>query len=132
MDRFSLNGVWSTEFNIQIMNIQNRYSMPKKQYESIEVPGRTGNLLIDTGARLNKQITIECCLVCTGLDDIRTATKLKEVQEWLLSPIGYKILEFPDGTKFNAIVSDVVDVVHRYSNNIFSMTLIFECYEVSE
>ena len=129
---FKWNAISSTYHNLEVINILGKYSMPKKQYQSIEVPGRTGNLLIDTGARLNKQITIECCLVCTGLDDIRTAAKLKEVQEWLLSPIGYKILEFPDGTKFNAIVSDVVDVVHRYSNNIFTMTLIFECYEVSE
>ena len=130
MDRFSLNGVWSTEHDIQIMNIQNRYSIPKKQYESIEVPGRTGNLLIDTGATLNKDITIECCLDCTPLNDEQINLKLKAITEWLIRPIGYQDLVFSDGGRFKAIVKDVVNVDHKRKDNIFVFVIVFECYEV--
>jgi hypothetical protein len=129
VDRFSLNGVWSTEFNIQVMNIQNRYSIPKKQYESIEVPGRTGNLLIDTGATLNKDITIECCLDCTPLNDEQINLKMKVITNWLIGAIGYQDLVFSDGGCFKAIAKDIV-VDHRRKDNIFIFNIVFECYEV--
>lgn len=129
MDRFSLNGVWSTEFNIQIMSIQGRYNIPKKQYESIEVPGRTGNLLIDTGATLNKDITIECCLDCTPLDDEQINVKMKAISNWLINAIGYQDLVFSDGGRFKAIAKDIV-VDHRRKDNIFIFNIVFECYEV--
>ena len=129
MDRFSLNGVWSTELNIQIMSIQGRYNIPKKQYESIEVPGRTGNLLIDTGATLNKDITIECCLDCTPLNDEQINVKMKAISNWLISPIGYQDLVFSDGGRFKAIAKDIV-VDHRRKDNIFIFSIVFECYEV--
>lgn len=129
MDRFSLNGVWSTEFNIQIMSIQGRYNIPKKQYESIEVPGRTGNLLIDTGATLNKDITIECCLDCTPLNDEQINIKMKAISNWLISAIGYQDLVFSDGGRFKAIAKDIA-VDHRRKDNIFIFNIVFECYEV--
>ena len=130
MDIFSLNGIWCDYHDLKVINIQNRYSIPKKQYESIEVPGRTGNLLIDTGARLNKDISIECCLNCGPLNEEQTNLKMKEITEWLIGPKGYQDLIFSDGGHFKAIVNDVVNVVHKRKDNVFVFTVIFECYEV--
>lgn len=130
MDRFSLNSIWSTDMDIQIMRILNRYSIPKKQYESIEVPGRTGNLIIDNGATLNKDITIECCLDCTPLNDEQINKKMNDISNWLIGGIGYQDLLFSDGGHFKAIVKDLVTIDHRRKDNIFIFNIIFECYEV--
>lgn len=129
-DIFKLNGVSSYTHNLNIISIEGRYSIPKKQYESIEVPGRTGNLLIDTGATLNKDITIQCCLNCGLIDATQIRIKIKQITEWLIGNQGYSVLEFSDGGIFNAIVKDEVKVVHNTKENIFVFTIVFECYEV--
>ena len=129
-DIFKLNGVSSYSHNLSIISIEGIYSIPKKQYESIEVPGRTGNLLIDTGAVLNKDITIKCCLNCGLIDPAQIRVKLRQITNWLIGNRGYSLLEFSNGSKFNAIVKDKVDVIHNTKENIFVFTIVFECYEV--
>ena len=132
MELFTWNGVSSDFHNLSILNISGLYDIPKKQYESIEVPGRTGNLLIDTGATLNKSITIQCCLSCSELSLVQTRVKMQEIQEWLVGPNGYQILSFPDESRFNAIVKEIGTVEQKKFNRIFVFTIIFECYEVIE
>ena len=127
---FIWNSIPSRDYNLDVLHIEGQYSIPKKQYESIEVPGRTGNLLLDTGARLNKTITIQCCLICTGLRPEVIRAKINDIQEWLIGGVGYQVLEFRDGSRFNAIVSDAIEFNHITSDDVFTFDIKFECYEV--
>ena len=130
MDLFYFNDICCNEFNIEVISIKGRYSIPKKQYQSIEVPGRTGNLIIDTGAKLNKDITIKCCIDCGGLSEQQTNDKMSLISEWLVDGLGYGVLTFSDGGIFKAIVKDIVEIEHKRKDNVFVLNIIFECYEV--
>jgi phage-related protein len=129
---FSFNNISCTEYNIVVISTEGRFSLPKKQYQSIEVPGRTGNLLIDTGALLNKDITIHCYMNCAGLNEEQTILKYRELVNWLVKPTGYCELEFDGNQVFNAIVKDIVVVNRHELENQFTFDIVFECYEVIE
>lgn len=99
---FIFNGKSSKEFNI-IIKKSNHLSLPSKSIESIKVPGRTGNLIIDDGSKENLEIELEVYIDCRkkSLKIIR-----KEISIWLQDSIGYKELIFDDGVRFNAICSN--------------------------
>ena len=49
---FTFNGTSSERYGLKVKN-SNHLSRPAKKIESISVPGRTGNLIIDDGSRLH-------------------------------------------------------------------------------
>lgn len=128
--KFSFNNISCTQYNVTVISVEGRFDLPKKQYESLEVPGRTGNLLIDTGATLNKDITIHCYMSCSDLNQEETVNRYKALKSWLIEPTGYCSLKFDAYQTFNAVVKDIIPIDHRQKNNDFIFDIIFECYEV--
>ena len=58
---FTFNGTTSTSKKLKCKDI-NHLSFASKSYESIKIPGRTGNLIIDDGSLKNKDIEITALL----------------------------------------------------------------------
>ena len=52
---FTFNGITSTSKNLKCKDISH-LSFAVKSYESIKIPGRTGNLIIDDGSYENKAV----------------------------------------------------------------------------
>ena len=103
---FSFNSKTNEDFNFKLVLVTSDHlTLAQKNYESIEIPGRSDNLIIDLGLTKNKTISDECYLVA---DDLYLA--LKEIRTWLMSPLGYQILTYSDGSSFNAIVKGDIKV----------------------
>ena len=58
---FTFNGTSSERYGLKVKN-SNHLSRPAKKIESISVPGRTGNLIIDDGSKENLVILILSCI----------------------------------------------------------------------
>ncbi len=63
---------------------------PSRRYEAIQVPGRNGDLLIDSGAYNNYTQNYE---VYFNAEQYKTPSGARAVREWLQKPIGYQRLE---------------------------------------
>ena len=104
---FIFNGISSKKFGLKLKS-SNHLSLPAKKYESISVPGRTGNLIIDDGSKENLQIELECYI------DARVNANLpylsRQIGTWLQDPIGYQTLSFSDGITFKAICTNQIDI----------------------
>ena len=50
---FTFNGVNSQQYGLKVKQ-SNHLTRPAKKIESIEIPGRTGNLIIDDGSKKNQ------------------------------------------------------------------------------
>ena len=123
---FTFNGVSSKTHNLSCKEISH-ISFAAKSYESVKVPGRTGNLLIDTGDKENKTVT-----VIANLDLRKVDYKLetvKAIKKWLLGHIGYKRLAFDDMIEYQAIVTGEVELKELFEN-FYEIVINFECVEV--
>lgn len=68
---FKVNGVLSSDLKIIVTKMASSVSAVKN-IETIEVPGRNGNLHIDNNCYKSKEITIECNLLdISKLDDVK-------------------------------------------------------------
>ena len=125
---FSFNGKCSTEFDI-LVEESNHYTKAEKRIEFIEVPGRTGDLIIYDNSRKNITIEITC-----SMDITNKQAQINEIDKWLNAHSGYKELIFygEDGiqkAKFQAVfIGELVlpDTHISYSD----FTLEFSAYEV--
>ncbi len=124
---FTFNGVSSKTHNLKCKEI-NHLSFAAKSYESIKVPGRTGNLIIDTGDKGNKTMPIVAYL------DLREENNKKLVitnlKKWLMGHTGYKTLLFDDGIEYQAIVNGEVDFKEKFKD-YYEIDINFECVEVN-
>ena len=124
---FTFNGVSSKTHNLKCKEI-NHLSFAAKSYESIKVPGRTGNFIIDTGDKENKTIPIVVYL------DLRKENNKKLVitnlKKWLMGHTGYKTLLFDDGIEYQAIVSGEIDFKEKFKD-YYEIDINFECVEVN-
>lgn len=122
---FTFNGVSSKTHNLKCKEI-NHLSFAAKSYESIKVPGRTGNLIIDIGDKKNKTIPIAAYL------DLREENNKKIVitnlKNWLMGHVGYKTLLFDDGIEYQAIVSGEIDFKEKFKD-YYEINITFECVE---
>lgn len=100
MIHFTFNGKCSKDFGILIEE-SNHNTKPPRRIEIIEVPGRTGNLIIDEGCRSNIDIVIVCHIEFD--DGEQKIDTLNALDEWLNGEAGYKELKFNNGRKFKAI-----------------------------
>lgn len=83
------NGVSSYNLNIQV----ERYPAqdgPQRLFETIQVPGRNGELTIDSGAFSNYQQPYE---IYFNANQKKTPAVSREVKRWLQLPVGYQRLE---------------------------------------
>ena len=123
---FTFNGISSKTHNLKCKEI-NHFSFAAKSYESIKIPGRTGNLLIDTGDKENKIVP-----VIANLDLRNTSNKvlaIKNMKVWLMDEVGYKRLLFDDGIEYQAIVNGEISFTELFKD-YYEVSINFECVEV--
>ena len=120
---FTINSKTNKDFNFKVKS-SNHLIKPKKKLEFISIPGRTGDLIIDEGARENFNLVIE------GYIDGRNSS-LKELcqglDNWLNGAIGYQTITFDDGTVLKAVLISEIDPV-EVVKNFGELTLEFSAY----
>ena len=102
---FTINNKTNKDFNFKVKS-SNHLLKPKKKLEFISIPGRTGDLILDEGARENFTLIVE------GYIDARE-TNLKtlcdSLDNWLNSTTGYQTITFDDGTVLKAVLISEID-----------------------
>ena len=124
---FTFNGVNSQQYGLKVKQ-SNHLSRPAKRIESIEIPGRTGNLIIDDGSKMNLTIELLCTLDCRSGNNIPTISK--QIGAWLQDPIGYQTLTMYDRTTFKAICTNQVDI-SEVIENFAEVSIRFDATEVT-
>lgn len=91
---FIFNGTSSVDFRL-ICSGGGTYSAPKRVYETINIPGRNGSLLLDKGYYDDVDVEFKDVgfIPETGYTKELTPLRLAGIREWLLRPIGYQRLE---------------------------------------
>ena len=121
---FTINNKTNKDFNFKVKS-SNHLTKPKKKLEFISIPGRTGNLIIDEGARENFTLIIE------GYIDARE-TNLKtlcdNLDTWLNSITGYQTITFDDGTVLKAILISEINPI-EVVKNFGELSLEFSAYK---
>ena len=121
---FTINNKTNKDFNFKVKT-SNHLTKPKKKLEFISIPGRTGDLILDEGARENFTLIIE------GYIDARE-TNLKtlcdRLDNWLNSTTGYQTITFDDGTILKAVLISEIDTV-EVVKNFGELSLEFSAYK---
>ena len=121
---FTINGKTNKDFNFKVKS-SNHLTKSKKKLEFISIPGRTGDLIIDEGARENFNLVIE------GYIDARE-TNLKtlcdSLDNWLNSSIGYQTIAFDDGTVLKAVLISEINPT-EVVKNFGELSLEFSAYK---
>ena len=121
---FTINNKTNKDFNFKVKT-SNHLIKPKKKLEFISIPGRTGDLILDEGARENFTLIIE------GYIDARE-TNLKtlcdNLDNWLNSTTGYQTITFDDGTVLKAVLISEIDP-NEVVKNFGELSLEFSAYK---
>lgn len=128
-NNFTFNGTTSISKNLKCKDI-NHLSFANKSYESIKIPGRTGNLIIDDGSYENKTIEITAFLDLRGKTASEKKTAINDIKTWLIGPVGYKVLKFDDTIQYQAICNGVE--ISEGFNDFLEIIISFEAVEVFE
>ena len=120
---FTINNKTNKDFNFKVKS-SNHLLKPRKKLEFISIPGRTGDLILDEGARENFTLIVE------GYIDARE-TNLKtlcdSLDNWLNSTTGYQTITFDDGTVLKAVLISEIDI-NEIVKNFGELTLEFSAY----
>lgn len=123
---FTFNNIHCTKYNLHGKE-SSHLSLPEKNYESIKIPGRSDNLIIDNGDYLNEDINVTCIL--DNRKNKKSINKIRDgIKVWLQGDIGYKSLVFDDGCEYEAIVKKINIIKTNY--NIYEVEILFESKEV--
>ena len=121
---FTINNKTNKDFNFKVKS-SNHLLRSKKRLEFISVPGRTGDLILDEGARENFNLIIE------GYIDARK-TNLKtlcdSLDNWLNSTTGYQTIAFDDGTALKAVLISEINLT-EVVKNFGELSLEFSAYK---
>ena len=117
---FIYNKKQSDELDIIVIST-NHLDRFKKRKEFVQVPGRTGDLVIDDGSYDNLNLEITCIIE----DQSNISDKLKYIEKWLETN-DYSLLEFSDGSKFNALFVEIKDM-KKIIQNVVECKIIFSC-----
>ena len=121
---FTINNKTNKDFNFKVKT-SNHLTKSRKKLELISIPGRTGDLIIDEGARENFNLVIE------GYIDAREnnlKTLCDSLDNWLNSTIGYQTITFDDGTILKAVLISEIDPV-EVVKNFGELSLEFSAYK---
>ena len=121
---FNINNKTNKDFNFKVKS-SNHLTKPKKKLEFISIPGRTGDLILDEGARENFTLIIE------GYIDARKSnlkTLCDNLDNWLNSTTGYQTITFDDGTILKAVLISEIDPV-EVVKNFGELSLEFSAYK---
>lgn len=89
MGVITLNGKTSTSIGLQV-EIPPDYEIPERIYEPIHVPGRNGDIVMDTGAYANVERIYQ---ISIGDSNGDFSTMANNISQWLHSAPGYIRLE---------------------------------------
>ena len=129
LDYFVYGGTSSASFNFII--VENDYLNGfENDFELIEIPGRSGDLLINNSRKKNKEINIEAYV---DLDNLGSAeTVAKNIKQWLQGEVKYKSLTFSnDLTEYKAIALGEIEIVEEIEG-LLNVKLKFSCKEVTK
>ena len=127
LDYFVYGGTSSASFNFIITENDNLNSF-ENDFELIEIPGRSGDLVIDNKRKKNKEINIEAYADIEELGDAHTVAK--NIKQWLQGEIKYKTLTFSnDSTEYEAIVKGAIEIVEEIEG-LLNISFKFSCKEV--
>jgi hypothetical protein len=121
---FTINNKTNKDFNFKV-KASNHLTKPKKKLEFISIPGRTGDLIIDEGARENFNLIIE------GYIDARESnlkTLCDSLDNWLNSATGYQTIAFDDGTALKAVLISEINPI-EVVKNFGELSLEFSAYK---
>lgn len=126
MSYFIYNGVSSLEYGIQIEHYP-VYPVPERVFETLEIPGRNGDLIRYTGGMRNvvQQYDI---FFKPSVPDANSYMVASEVARWLNTPISYAQLEdsYRPGVFKNAIFTGPSDWQMHFAK-YGKTTLEFNC-----
>ena len=124
MRNFYIDGTSSATYNIYASG-ENAYNAAERNVESISVPGRNGNLLIDNGTFKNIDVKYPC-VIPFGFNDNASA-----IRSWLMSNAGgyHKITDDYDATHFRmGRVKGGIEFKPMYTNQAAAtFDLTFDC-----
>ena len=127
LDYFVYGGTSSASFNFIITGNDNLNSF-ENDFELIEIPGRSGDLVIDNKRKKNKEINIEAYVDLDGLGDSKTVSK--NIKQWLQGEVKYKDLTFSnDLTEYKAIVKGPIEIAEEIEG-LLNINFKFSCKEV--
>ena len=121
---FTINDKTNKDFNFKVKS-SNHLIKPKKKLEFISIPGRTGDLIIDEGARENFNLTIEGYI---DARDTNLKTLCDSLDNWLNSTTGYQTIAFDDETVLKAVLISEIDPV-EVVKNFGELSLQFSAYK---
>lgn len=109
----------SREYNV-ILSEVNTYGVPQKRYNTYEVPGRNGDVVIDTGTYLNIDIKYGC--ICKKKSDA-----IAFISE-IVKKSGYcKIKDSLDTNNFRVGVMKYAIDPTVYKNEHYIFSIVFNC-----
>lgn len=127
LESFTYGAISSTSFNFIIVSINNLYGF-ENDFELVEIPGRTGDLLIDNQRKKNKEISIEAYADIEELGEAKIVSG--DIKKWLQGEVLYKpLILSDDNTKYQAIVTGNVEIVEEIKN-LLNIKFTFSCKEV--
>ena len=127
LDYFVYGGTSSASFNF-IITENDHLNGFENDFELIEIPGRSGDLLINNNRKKNKEINIEAYADIEELGDAHTVAK--NIKQWLQGEVKYKDLTFSnDLTEYKAIVKGPVEIVEEIEG-LLNINFKFSCKEV--
>ena len=127
LEYFTFGGTSSASFNFIIMKNDNLSGF-ENDFELIEIPGRSGDLLINNNRKKNKEINIEAYVDLEGLGDAKTVSK--SIKQWLQGEVKYKTLTFSnDLEEYEAIVIGSIEIFEEIEG-LLNIKFKFSCKEV--
>ena len=123
---FIYDNISSQEFGLKIKKDGiNNFSSPQRSYETIQVKGRNGDLIIDNGNYENFTLEIECYLDARE-SDLNAVSK--ELKKWLMNDLKYKklILSTDSNYYYEAICANKLDISEMVEN-FGECLIVFNC-----
>lgn len=113
MGNIIFNGISSKDIGLEVETFPT-YEIPKREYQVYHVPGRNGDIIIDSGTYENTYRTYKVSIATWGL--VPYATKMRQVAEWLHSASGYSRLEdsYDKECYFMAYYTDQVSIENLF------------------
>ena len=129
LEYFTFGGTSSASFNFIIMKNDNLSGF-ENDFELIEIPGRSGDLLINNNRKKNKEINIEAYVDLEGLGDAKTVSK--SIKQWLQGEVKYKTLTFSnDLEEYEAVVVGRIEIIEEIEG-LLNIKFKFSCKEVKD
>ena len=128
LDYFVYGGTSSASFNFIITENDHLNSF-ENDFELIEIPGRSGDLLINNNRKKNKEINIEAYV---DLDEFQGTKEeiILNIRKWLQGEVKYNKLMFSDTSiLYEAIILGNVEIVEEMEG-LLNIKFKFSCKEV--